>query len=423
MPPLKRPAFQSVTTHALAFLGVRLLAVYLAVKAIAEGVSTVIVHLAGEVPIEPEPLGPMLHFSGALAYLIASVLLWRFADTLSGRFASKPASLRAAGPTAEPLARLMIALVGALIVMSALPTALLLVKILIDAAAQTDEFMALPLSISVAIVFAIQMMIGSLLMFGAGRITRWLQIRWHLNDTWSTQGSSSRADQVGELVDAVTTIGLRHATGLARAIRSEAEDVAKRVVRSSIDVVMAAVQRRGSDFRLTTAPDGTVTIAFSDMEGFTAMTQRLGDLAAHEVIKIHNAIVRGALKAHCGQEVELQGDGFFLAFASADSALRCVGQIHRDCATHSGRPGAEPIRVRVGLHTGIPIKEGDGFFGITVIMAARIAAQAQGGQTLVSENVRRELTDRGAFAFDAGREAQLKGLDGVHRMYAVQRYG
>jgi class 3 adenylate cyclase len=186
--------------------------------------------------------------------------------------------------------------------------------------------------------------------------------------------------------------------------------------------VIAAVEQRRPDFSAATAADGTVTIVFSDMEGFTAMTQRLGDHQAHEVIKVHNRIVRQAVKAHGGKEVELQGDGFLLAFPRAAAALQCAGAIHRDCAAYSETNADSPIRVRIGLNTGKPIKNADRFFGISVILAARIAAQAQGGETLVSTAVREDLADDATFVFDQGREAELKGLDGRHRMFRVLRY-
>ncbi|TJY58800.1 adenylate/guanylate cyclase domain-containing protein [Sinimarinibacterium sp. CAU 1509] len=229
---------------------------------------------------------------------------------------------------------------------------------------------------------------------------------------------ASLGELIGDLVGAAGSLGVRRVTELAQTVRAEAEGVARRVVRSSLDSIIAAVELRNPDFSAATAADGTVTIMFSDMEGFTAMTQRLGDQQAHRVIKEHNRVVRRAVAHHDGQEVELQGDGFLLAFADAAKALSCADQIHRELTRYSARHPDTPIRVRIGLHSGTPIKEGDRFFGITVILAARIAAQAHGGETLVSAQVYQQLRDDARFKFDAGREAQLKGLSGSHRMYA-----
>ena len=63
--------------------------------------------------------------------------------------------------------------------------------------------------------------------------------------------------------------------------------------------------------------DGTVTIMFSDIAGYTAMNDRLGDLAAHDLLTRHNRIVRDLLATHRGYEVKSQGDGFMVAFSSA----------------------------------------------------------------------------------------------------------
>ena len=188
---------------------------------------------------------------------------------------------------------------------------------------------------------------------------------------------------------------------------------------TSIDAVASAVRDEQPDLRSHAAPDGTVTLMFSDMEGFTAMTERLGDLAARTVIGHHNRIVRHQLAAHGGFEVELQGDGFLLAFPSARRALLCAIAIQRDMAAHSAAHPDEPIRVRIGLHTGEALREADKFFGKTVILAARIAAQAQGGEILVSSLVKELTQSAGDLRFDAGRDAALKGLSGTYTLHPV----
>ncbi len=94
---------------------------------------------------------------------------------------------------------------------------------------------------------------------------------------------------------------------------------------------------------------------------------------------------------------------------------------HRDPAGFNQRnDGAHaPILVRIGLHTGEPIKEADDFFGKHVNLAARIAGQAQGGEILVS-SLLRELTDSsGEFAFGDRRAVELKGLSGAHQVFTV----
>ena len=169
------------------------------------------------------------------------------------------------------------------------------------------------------------------------------------------------------------------------------------------------------------APDGTVTLLFSDMEGFTAMTERLGDLRARDVIRTHNQIVREQLNAHGGYEVELQGDGFLLAFGSARQGLLCAVAIQRAFAAHNVREArGEPIRVRIGVHTGEALKDADKFFGRSVILAARIADQATGGEILASSIVRELTASTGDLNFGAEREVALKGISATQRLVVVE---
>jgi class 3 adenylate cyclase len=224
---------------------------------------------------------------------------------------------------------------------------------------------------------------------------------------------------LGELIGSVGIAGINKLTELALTLKDEAEGRAIQAVKSSMDAVIAAVQGRRPDFSGALSADGTVTIAFSDMEGFSAMTERLGDREAHEVIKLHNQVVRKELQRENGKEVELQGDGFLLAFADPAAALRCAIGIQRAFARHNAGAQGEPIHVRIGLHTGTPIQEGDRFFGITVILAARIAAQAGGGEVLASAALHERCAGDPDFRFGEAREAELKGLAGRHRMHPL----
>ena len=81
--------------------------------------------------------------------------------------------------------------------------------------------------------------------------------------------------------------------------------------------------------------------------------------------------------------------------------------------------GIEPIRVRIGLHTGEAIKEGDDFFGKHVNLAARVAGQAQGGEILVSSLLKELTESAGEFAFGDERKVELKGLAGKHSVFQV----
>ena len=189
---------------------------------------------------------------------------------------------------------------------------------------------------------------------------------------------------------------------------------------TSIDAVVSAVEVERPNLQTHAAPDGTVTVMFTDIEGSTAMTERLGDTRAQDVLRIHNAIIRQQVDAHQGFEVKSQGDGFMVAFSSARLALECAIAIQQTLAAHNAENPAEPIKVRIGLHTGEAIKESEDFFGKSVILAARIASQAQGEQVLVSSLLKALVESSREFQFRDGREMELKGLAGTHQVFEVR---
>jgi class 3 adenylate cyclase len=160
------------------------------------------------------------------------------------------------------------------------------------------------------------------------------------------------------------------------------------------------------------------TVLFTDVEGSTALTQRLGDAKAREVLREHECMVREALKSHGGSEVKAMGDGFMASFSSATRALECAIAIERAFAEHNESAG-EPIRVRIGLNAGEPIAEAEDLFGTAVNLAARIAAQAAGGEILVA-NVVRELAAGKGFLFADRGETALRGFEEPVRLYEVR---
>lgn len=188
---------------------------------------------------------------------------------------------------------------------------------------------------------------------------------------------------------------------------------------TSIETIEAAVQREQPDLRPQAAPDGTVTLLFTDIEGSTALNERLGDHRWLELLRAHNAIVREHVRAYAGYEVKTAGDGFMVAFSSARRATQCAIDIQRAIATHGIARPDQAIQVRAGLHTGEPIKEADDFFGKQVALAARIASQATGGEILVSALVRELMESGGDIDFGPGRTVGLKGLSGTYHVYDV----
>ncbi len=165
------------------------------------------------------------------------------------------------------------------------------------------------------------------------------------------------------------------------------------------------------------APNGKVSIMFSDIEESTALNERIGDRAWVRLIGKHDKSVHRHVSSHGGYVVKSQGDGFMVAFARPDQAVRCGIEIQRSLRKHPNG-----IRVRMGIHVGKSVRRGDDLFGRNVAMAARVAGQADGGELLVSAPVRDaivDVQDNADISFDEGREAELKGFAGAHMLYAV----
>jgi class 3 adenylate cyclase/pimeloyl-ACP methyl ester carboxylesterase len=162
----------------------------------------------------------------------------------------------------------------------------------------------------------------------------------------------------------------------------------------------------------TAAPGGLVTILFTDMESSTALTQRLGDEKAQELVRSHNTAVRDALKAYSGSEIKHTGDGIMASFPSARGALDAAIAIQRSLS------GAEGPRVRVGLNAGEPVAEERDLFGTSVQLAARVCNEAEPGQILVS-NVVRELAAGKQFLFSDRGDVALRGFEDPVRLYEV----
>jgi class 3 adenylate cyclase len=134
-------------------------------------------------------------------------------------------------------------------------------------------------------------------------------------------------------------------------------------------------------------PSGTVTFLFSDIEGSTALLKQLGDEAYAQLLAQHRRLVRAAFASLDGQEIDTQGDAFFYSFPRARQAVAAAVEVQRAHAA-ADWPGEVAVRVRIGLHTGEPAVGEEGYTGLDVVRAARIAAVGHGGQILLSETTR-----------------------------------
>jgi class 3 adenylate cyclase len=159
-------------------------------------------------------------------------------------------------------------------------------------------------------------------------------------------------------------------------------------------------------------PDGTLTMLHTDIENSTPLTVHLGDRYP-AILATHCALLRAAFAAHEGREVDTQGDSFFVVFPRATQAVAAAVAIQRTLATEPWPPGGV-VRVRIGMHTGEPIRTTEGYTGLDIIRAARIKEAGHGGQVLLS-------TSTAAIVQDALLdELGLRDL-GAHRLKGLLR--
>ena len=170
-------------------------------------------------------------------------------------------------------------------------------------------------------------------------------------------------------------------------------------------------------------PAGTITMLFSDIEGSTALLSRLGDRYG-QALSAQRELLRAAFASHGGQEMGTEGDSFFVVFASAADAVDCCVAAQRALAGHDW-PDGVAVRVRMGLHSGEPVRHEDGYVGMDVHRAARIAATAHGGQVVLSEATRLLVASRlpaGVSVKDLGFY-RLKDLAAPERIYQLAAAG
>jgi class 3 adenylate cyclase len=153
------------------------------------------------------------------------------------------------------------------------------------------------------------------------------------------------------------------------------------------------------------------TVLFTDIVGSTQLASELGDRPWAELLSRHHAVVRGELERFRGQEVDTAGDGFFATFDGPARAVRCASAIVENVRSLG-------LETRAGLHTGeVEIVDG-ARRGVAVHIGQRILAQAGGGQVLVSSTVK-DLVAGSGLEFEERGAAELKGVPGEWRLYAV----
>ena len=172
---------------------------------------------------------------------------------------------------------------------------------------------------------------------------------------------------------------------------------------------------------MTDLPSGAVTFLFTDIEGSTRLVKALREQYV-QVLADHRRLVRAAIAGQAGNEIDTQGDAFFVAFASAKQAVLCALEIQRALAGHQW-PSDASVRVRMGIHTGHAVPVEGAYTGLAVHRAARICSAARGGQVLVSQATQTLIEDDEeeelGFALAELGERRLKDLDRPVRLFEL----
>jgi adenylate cyclase len=184
---------------------------------------------------------------------------------------------------------------------------------------------------------------------------------------------------------------------------------------TSIDVIASALEPVLPDLGRLTSPDGALTLMLSDIGDAEQVAERLGPEQWAELLHDHHVLVGQIVGHHDGQVVTIERDGFMASFNSAHAGLHCGVELQRTFAS-----GADAgMGLRMGLHSGFVIANPDQLLGRNVVLTARIADKAAGGEILVSSALK-EYTERDPrFRFEPRGEFHFKGMLGEHFVYAV----
>ena len=193
------------------------------------------------------------------------------------------------------------------------------------------------------------------------------------------------------------------------------------LIQSTVEDLQAwASDAERADILNMAAPDGTVTLFFSDIEDSTPLNDRLGDGTWVKVLAAHDRVLRARIEQCRGQVVKTAGDGFMVAFRDPEAACRAALGIQRDLPRDLTLRRHGPVQVRIGIHTGQVVARDGDYFGRNVAMAARVADLAHGGEVLASDAVREALDDAAALTLVERDAVALKGLSGEHVVWEIR---
>jgi class 3 adenylate cyclase len=190
-----------------------------------------------------------------------------------------------------------------------------------------------------------------------------------------------------------------------------------RIQMTAIDVIASALEPVTPALGRMSSPDGAVTLMLSDIADAGAAAQELGPERWEQLIRDHHLLVEQLVSRHDGQVAKWQGDGFLASFNSAHAGLHTAVDLQRTFT--SGPADGPSLAIRVGLHSGFVMGNPEQFMGRNVVLAARIAGQAKGGEILVSSTAKDYTSSDPSFRFEEHGEYHFKGLLGEHVVYSV----
>jgi class 3 adenylate cyclase len=191
---------------------------------------------------------------------------------------------------------------------------------------------------------------------------------------------------------------------------------------SSFDVLADAMGSADFPVGAMSSPDGAVTLLLVALDDCPAMLARLGPAGAEDLLRNHRAVVEAAARSHEGQVVRVEQDAVMVSFASAHAGVRCAIALQRTISGLEVAPVGR-LRLRAGLHTGFVIASGVEVFGRNVVIAARVADQAAGGEILVSAAVREYTAGDASLRFEERGAVHFRGVHGEHELYRLDWAG
>lgn len=188
---------------------------------------------------------------------------------------------------------------------------------------------------------------------------------------------------------------------------------------TSIDRIASASEPVIADFRGLTSPDGAITLMLSDIADADSVAERIGPDRWTDLLRDHHALVERLVADHDGRVAKFERDGFFASFNSAHAGLMAAVELQREFTDLASAADERAATLRIGVHSGFVITAAEEPQGRNVVLAARIAAYAKGGEILVSSSLKQYTERDPTFRFEPRGEHHFKGLVGEHVVFSV----